>query len=60
MTQHPPKLLTEAEAAHYLGKTTEALRAMRRRGTAPRNTRVGVQVRYAWAHIQAYLKERQE
>lgn len=54
----PPRLLSEAEAAEYLGISERTLRRLRDQGRAPVHTRVGRQVRYSLATINAYLNAR--
>lgn len=50
-------LASIAEVAEYLGRSVNALYIMRRRGTGPRSSKVGREVRYRWADVERWLDQ---
>ncbi|MDE2014693.1 MAG: helix-turn-helix domain-containing protein [Alphaproteobacteria bacterium] len=48
--------LTTAQAAHYLGLTTQTLEKMRRKGRGPRYRKHGRYVRYHIAELDAWSR----
>lgn len=56
-TERQP-LATIREVAEYLGLTPNALYCMRRRGTGPRGSMVGRELRYRWSDVEQWLDRR--
>lgn len=56
-TEREP-LATLREVAEYLGLTANALYSMRRRGTGPKGSTVGRELRYRWSDVEQWLDQR--
>lgn len=52
----PPRLLSPAEVADYLGVSTRQLYRWRNEGRGPSYLKLGRQIRYHPDHVRAYLR----
>lgn len=57
MTTPRNGVATPSQAANYLGRTVQALAALRHRGRGPAYSKAAGRITYRWADLDAWLDE---